>query len=122
MAVNDLAGDALPASYTPEHLFAGDAPVVTDAAPSLVASIAKYQVVALTATGVTTFIPGTHTAAQGVIAAQPITAIGQQVPYYSAGFFNHAALVWPAGTALDTFVERKAFFNGTPIHIGHVNA
>lgn len=118
MAVNDLAGSDLPATYTPEFLFAGDAPVVTNSAPSLVASIAKYEVAALTDTGVTTFVVGTHTAVQGVIVAQPISAIGQAVPYFSGGFFNHAALVWPAGATLDTLAERKKFFQGTAIHIG----
>lgn len=120
MAVNDLASGGLAGTWTPQQLFAGDAPIVTDAALSLVASISKYQVVALTDTGITTFVVGTHTAAQAVIAAQPVTAIGQQVPYFSAGFFNHAALVWPTGTALDTFEERKKFFQGTDIHIGHI--
>jgi hypothetical protein len=120
MAVNDLAGFELVGTYTPELIFAGDEPPKTDAAPSLVASIAKYQVVALVATGVTTFVVGTHTAAQAVIAAQPVTAIGQACPYFNAGKFNHAALVWPADASIDTYAERKAFFAGTTIKIGRI--
>jgi hypothetical protein len=120
MPVNDLASGDLVGTYTPELLFAGDEPPKTDAAPSLVASIAKYEVVALTATGVTTFVVGTHTAAQAVIAAQPCTAIGRQVPYFNAGKFNHAALVWPNNVAVDTYAERRAFFAGTTIKIGRI--
>lgn len=39
-------------------------------------------------------------------------------PYYSGGFFNHAALVWPAGAP--TLAARKAAFLGTNISIGSV--
>lgn len=119
MPVNDLAAGALVGTYTPELLFAGDEPPKSDSAPSLVASLAKYEVAALTATGVTTFVPGTHTAAQLVIVAQPVTAIGQAVPYFNAGKFNHAVLVWPAGTTLDTYAERRAFCTGT-VKVGKI--
>jgi hypothetical protein len=50
-----------------------------------------------------------------VIAAQAATT-GQAVPYYSAGFFNHAVLVWPG--AQSTLALRKLFFMGTPISVG----
>lgn len=118
MPVSDIASGALVGTQTTSDLFAGHAPVVTGFAPSLVASIVKYQVVALTATGITTFVSGTHTAAQAVIAAQPVSAIGQAVPYFSGGYFNHAVLTWPA--ALDTYEKRKHFMSGTPIFIGKV--
>ena len=55
MAVNDIASGALVGTWTQEILLAGDAPVTTDAAPAL-ADIAKYQLVAITATGVTPYV------------------------------------------------------------------
>jgi hypothetical protein len=118
MAVNDLASWAEYGPYTPEQLFAGDAKVVSNNAPSLVASLAKYELAALTATGVTTFVTGTHTIADAVVVAQPITAIGQQVPYFAAGFFNHAAITWPA--ALSTLALRKDFCGNSPIQVGAI--
>lgn len=120
MSVNDLAGGRKIGDLYPEQLFAGEAPIVTDAAPSLVAALAKYEVAALTATGVTTYVEGTHTAAQLVIVAQPITAIGQQVPFYVAGYFNNELLVWPAGLDVLGLAARKAFVKGTPVYIGNV--
>lgn len=39
-------------------------------------------------------------------------------PYYSGGFFNHAALVWPVGAP--NLNARKAAFIGTNISIGSV--
>ena len=68
MAVNDIASGALVGTWTQEILLAGDAPVTTDAAPAL-ADVTKYQLLALTATGVTPFVVATHTADQAVIAA-----------------------------------------------------
>lgn len=126
--VNDLAGGGLVGQYSPELLYAGEAPIVTDAAPSLVDDIEKYEVVVLTDTGIRKLdldgdsgaeppVPG-DTAAQCVIAAQPVASTGHQVPYFAAGKFNHEVLVWPE--ALDTYEKRKAFFNGTDIHIGHI--
>jgi len=120
MAVNDIASADIVGTYTPEQLFAGDSPVVSDAAPAL-AAIAKYQVCALTATGITPFVVGTHTAAQGVIAAQAASGASVQTPFFKAGYFNHAVLGWPAGATLDTYAERKAFFIGTMIQIGHIS-
>jgi hypothetical protein len=111
MAVNDLAGFNLVGTYTPELLFAGDEPPKSDAAVALAAFV-KYEVAALTATGIAKFVVGTHTAAQLVVVAQP-TASGAQCAYFNAGKFNHAALVWPADAALDTYIERRAFCTGT---------
>lgn len=100
-------------------LFVNEGEVTTSASPSLDATIAQYTVCALTATGVTRFVTGTHTKDQMVIAMAPITAIGQQVPIAVAGgTWNHEVLTWPTGTALDTFAERLAFVNGTPHTIG----
>lgn len=117
MAVNDLARYDLAGTFTPELLLAGDEPPKSDASVAL-AAFDKYEVAALTATGVAKFVPGTHTAAQLVIVAQPV-ASGAQCPYFNAGKFNHAALVWPAGTTLDTYAERLAFCTGT-VKVGKI--
>jgi hypothetical protein len=126
MAINDLAGGTLHTGYTPEQLFAGDAPIVTGQSVAL-ADLDKYQVVVLTATGLSgtfDFVgdmdPALVLPTQGincVITAQA-GLTGANVPYFSSGYFNHAALSWPA--ALDTLAKRKAFFAGTPIQVGEV--
>lgn len=118
MAVNDLAsGVDVVGTYTPEQLFAGEADITTGQSVAVSATIAKYQVCVLLATGLSTDFTGVTTGDKCVIAAQPATT-GQAVPYYLSGYFNHAALVWPA--AQDTLAKRKAFFAGTPIHVGSV--
>lgn len=118
MAVNDIASGALVGTWTQEILLAGDAPVTTDAAPAL-ADIAKYQLVAITATGVTPYVFATHTADKAFIAAQAATT-GEQAPYFKTGCFNHAIVGWPAGTDLDTYAERKAFFGNRALSVGKV--
>jgi len=120
MAVNDIAAGALVGTFASEILLAGDTPVKTDAAPAL-AAITKYQLIAITNTGVTPFVAGTHTADQAFIAAQAAST-GQQCPYFRTGCFNHAIIGWPAGTALDTYEERKAFFGNRPLTVGKVQA
>lgn len=116
-----LAGDA---SQTPPALkqpFVGDLPIATDSGVVATAAVVQYQVVALMPDEtLIPFVTGTHTVNQAVITAIA-GGVGKRVPYYTAGHFNHAALTWPAGTALDTLVERKQFFNGGTIKVGHVN-
>lgn len=103
------------------QLWIGGAPIITDAARSAVASMKKYELAALLPDNtVTTFIAGTHTAAQAVILAQPVYSVGQAAPYWNAGRFNHEAVQWPAGGAFDTYGERKAFLNGTMLHASHL--
>lgn len=117
MAVNDLAsGGTVHGPQTVEQLFAGDAPIVTGKGTSA-AAITKYQVVKLTTTG--TLDPDLSAVTNGekcVIAAQAAGGAGVAVPFYSAGYFNHAVLGWPG--ALSTLALRKEFFAGTSIHIG----
>lgn len=112
----DFAGYRVVDSFTPFKLFIGEAYICTDSAPAL-AAVAKYQVLALTATGVTPYVVGTHNGQQAVIAAQA-GAIGGQIPYWNAGKFNHAVLIWPAG--LDTLAKRKAELAGSPLMVGHL--
>lgn len=118
MPVNDLAGSTVYGTRTVEQIYAGEGPIITDAAPAA-AAITKYQVCALLPAGtITPFVSGTHTAAQLVVAMQP-AASGAQCPYAHTGVFNHAALTWPSGTALDTYEERRAFCTGT-LKVGHI--
>lgn len=120
MAVNDIAGGGLIGSYDPELLYAGEAPIVTDAAPTKVADVQKYEVLVLDVDGLRRpDISGGDTGAKCVIAAQPAAEIGSQVPYFAAGKFNHEVLTWPA--ELDTYAKRKNFFHGSDIHIGHIS-
>lgn len=122
---SDLAGsEQIGARGAPFQLWIGGAQSVTDAAIAAVA-FQKYEIAALDkAAGATLgqlvrFVPGTHAADQAVVVAQPVTA-GQSTPYWMEGRFNHEALIWPAGTAFDTYLERKAFFTGTILKVGHL--
>lgn len=117
MAVNDLAGGATYGPLTPEILLAGDEPIKTSNGTAG-AALSKYQVCAVTAAGVVVFVSGTHTAAQAVLAMQA-AASGAKVQYAYQGVFNDDLLAAQTGnatlyaaTAMDTFVERQAFFNG----------
>jgi hypothetical protein len=104
----------------PLQLFIGGVDVATDSGLAD-AAIEKYALIAILATGhVTPFVPGTHTGVQAAVAAQPV-AIGQECPYFLSGRFNHEAIVWPAGAALDTYVERKALLVGCKVQVGHLN-
>lgn len=127
---NDLAaGGTLYGPYTPEQIFAGESEIVTGNAVAITA-VDKYQVVVLTALGLSEVFdfdgsgaiatPGVALPTQGincVITAQAAGA-GDNCPYYSGGYFNHAALSWP--TELDTLAKRKAFFAGSGIQIGEI--
>lgn len=119
MPVNDLAGSAVHGPLIPEQIYAGEGPRITDAAPALLA-ITKYQLCALTATGVTPFVLASHNAAQAVVAMQP-AAQGAQCPYIHTGILNHALIGWPAGAAVDSFEKRKAYMTGT-LKVGKITA
>ena len=119
--MNDLASSGLVGTKTVSNLFLRGY-TLTGEAPALAANFAKYEVAALTATGLAKLVPGTHTADQAVIVLQPSTAIGQGLGYAIDGIWNHEALVWPAGTALDTYAERKAFFGNRPLQVGKLAA
>ena len=117
MAVNDLAGVTTYSGLTPQQLLAGDTPVKT-AQGVAGANLTKYQIVAVTAAGVVVFVSGTHTAAQAALCMQDVSN-GGNVQYAYEGVFNDDLLASIAGNAtlyavaaMDTFVERKAFFNG----------
>ena len=118
---SDLAGYESLGSRGTFQLWIGGAPVHTESAKSAVAEFQKYELAALTDDGkITTFIVGTHTAKQACITAQPVLGIGNDVPYWDNGKFNHEAVIWPAGLAFDTYLERKAFLNGSMLKVGHL--
>lgn len=101
-----------------EGIFIGDAPIVTDSAPAL-AAIQQWQLCVLLATGITPYVPATHTTAapDKLVVAQVAAGIGKQCPYYVAGAFNHNLMVWPA--SLNTYALRKEAVLGSMIVIGH---
>lgn len=108
------------AGEDPFHLFAGEAPVVTDQGV-FTADTAQFTVLGRV-TATQELVAWDPAAADGsekavAIAAQPVDVSEQaEGPIYTGGYFNHAALIWPA--AIDTLAERKAAFDGTPIKIG----
>jgi hypothetical protein len=122
-----LASGGVLGTYTPIHLFAGEAPVITGA--ETVASgqgvLAQHRVVGrITASGLlAAHNPGADDGSQVAIGiltqGVDATSANQNVAIYKGGYFNHAALVWHANT--DTLVERKQAFDGTPIFIGTVS-
>lgn len=123
----DLAGDDLPASFSPTPLHAGDADVVTEEAVLGAGNLAKYTVVGrVTATGnLAVHNPAAVDGSQNPIGiltqAADATLATKRVAIYTAGFFNHAALVWDAGLA--TLAARQAAFrasSGHQIRIGSV--
>ena len=114
-----LAGSTVEADVAGiEGLFIGDAPIVTDSAPAL-ANIAQWQVCVLLPTGITPYVPATHTAAapDKIVVSQVAVTTGKQAPYYVAAALNHNMLVWPA--TLDTYAKRKEAVLGSMIIIGH---
>lgn len=115
-----LAGDRDSASAAPPQLFVGDSEVITDSAPAL-ADIDQWEVLVLTATGVTPYVVATHAALvpDKLVVAQVAVLSGQQCPYYSAAKLNHELLVWPAG--VNTYALRKELVQGSMIQIGHLN-
>lgn len=119
----DLASfESVRSTPKPFQLWVGEAPVITDAAKSAIAALPKYSLAALLKDGtLVQYAPATHTPQQAVITAQPIESVGQDVPYWNAGKFNHMAINWPDGVDLDTYAERKALLQGTMLLVGHVN-
>lgn len=123
----DLASDELVGSSSPTPLFAGDADVVTEEAILDTGNLAKYTVVGrVTATGKIiacdpAAVDGSQTPIGILTQAADATAADKRVAIFTAGFFNHAALVWAAAT--NTLALRQAAFRagtGHQIRIGSV--
>ena len=113
-----FAGNVDLGTYSPVHLFAGSADIVTDNF-QVGANLAQYQVFAVNAAGKA--VPHDPTAADGTEKAVGITlyavtqSAGGNVAGYIGGDFNHEVLVWHA--SLDTLAKRKAAFLRTNIAI-----
>lgn len=113
-----LAGNRNLGSFLASQLWAGEAPIITDSAPALV-PITQWQLCALTNTGITPFVAGTHVGQQAVISVIGVAA-GAQCPYWNAGKFIADAVTWPA--TINTLPLQKALLIGSMLHVGHVNA
>ena len=116
--VRQIAADLDAAGADPQ--LAIWAMIETPRALMALADIAKWQVCVLLATGVTPYVPATHTTAapDKLVIAQVAVTSGQQAPYYVSGSFNHAVLGWPA--SLETLARRKEAFLGSLISINHL--
>jgi hypothetical protein len=116
----DLAGYEALGSRQPFQLWIGGTPVITDAGVSAVATLPIYSLAALLADNtVVAFDPATHDPKQAVITAVQIDAIGQAVPYWDSGKFNHEAVNFPA--AWNTYEERKTGLQGSMgLRVGHL--
>lgn len=120
MGKDIAAGRTVLGSTTPVQLFAGEAPVITSDYENTIA-VVKYGVYALDATGkIIAYDPaGTAPASvPRVVASQDTAVVGDRIAYFTGAFFNHEALVWPAG--LTTFEARRAAWPVGPIQIGRL--
>lgn len=125
---NDLASGELVTTSTPFHLYAGEAPVITEEAILDTGNLAKYTVV------------GRITASRKIVAHNPAASDGSEnaigittqpadatagdvkLAIFTGGFFNHSALVWDS--TLNTLALRQAAFQDSEmfhtIRIGSV--
>lgn len=121
----DLATSEM-TSFNNTQLLAGECELVSEECTVDAGVLAKYTVLGrITATGkVVQLNPGASDGSQiacGVL-TQPVNAGTADVRagMYTGGFFNHEALVWPAGVTHDTLIKRQAAFARTPIRIGAI--
>ena len=116
----DLAAYEVLGTRNPFQLWIGEAPIITDAGVSAVATLPIYSLAALLADNtIVAFDPATHNAKQAVITAVQIDAIGQAVPYWDSGKFNHESVNFPA--AWNTYEERKTGLQGSyDLRVGHL--
>ncbi|KAE8546155.1 head decoration protein [Marinobacter nauticus] len=116
--MSTLAGTSTDA-YTPRELFAGDAPVLTNAYTFAAAqTLAINSIVAFNTSGeLVEWVPGaadSTATAVGITCEAVDTTSGAAVnPIYEGGYFNTDALNWPDGT---TAAQKQAAFVGTAIH------
>lgn len=120
MADKDLASGELVGTQTITPLMAGDSEIVTEEAILDTGNLAKYTVVGrVTATGkVVAHAPAANDGSEKAIGiltqAANATSADQKVAIYTAGFFNHSALVWDA--SLTTLAARQKAFRDTTGH------
>ena len=123
----DIASGELVGTTTIVPLFAGDMNIVTEEGIVDTGVLEKHTVVGkITATGkLVVLTPGASDGSEkayGILTqAVDATSADVKVGVYIGGFFNDAALVWPANVAYDTLIERQAMFAGSSmIRIGTV--
>ena len=130
MTFRQLAGSEIIGTMPPSvQFFVGEAPIITDSAPALVA-IEKWQLLCLTETGVRPFVwtakgdAGNDDPSTMVISAYEIEA-GKQCPYYEAGRFNFEVIKLPdaltdAANPMSKLPMIKAELRGSMIKWGHL--
>lgn len=118
----DLAGFESLGSRGSFQVWIGGTPVITDAGVAGTAAfpVAKYTLCALMPDNtVVPYVPATHKPEQAVINAQPIEKLGQAVPYWDSGKFNHECINFPA--AWNTYLLRKNGLVGSMgLRVGHL--
>lgn len=116
----DLAAFETVGSRGAFQLWIGGTPVITDAGVSAVAALPIYSLAALLPDRtIVAFDPATHTAKQAVITAVLIEKVGQAVPYWDSGKFNHESVNFPP--AWDTYNERVTGLQGSNgLRVGHL--
>lgn len=109
MGQDIAAGEIDLGSFTPVQLFAGEAKIISGDY-ELAVDVVKYGVYALDATGkVIVWNPaGTAPATIPKLIASQAGVTGDRIAFFEGGYFNHAALTWPA--SLTTFETRRAAF------------
>lgn len=109
MGQDIAAGEIDLGSFTPVQLFAGEAKIISGDY-ELAVNVVKYGVYALDATGkVIVWDPaGTAPATIPKLIASQAGVTGDRIAFFEGGYFNHAALTWPA--SLTTFETRRAAF------------
>lgn len=127
---NLTAGFTSEGTFSMPNLFAGEQDVITTSLPLAASTaVSKNQVLSLNTSGNLVPLDPAQTDGREIMVAIAVEAAASEgsvrnIPVYIAGFFNHAALVWPAGAALDTFAERRAAARLSPsnINIGELGA
>lgn len=115
------AGGTVEGTYAYNQLFAGDQDdVITEEAVVVAGqNLAKYTVVGrIAASGKLAVynpaaVDGTEKAI-GILTQAANAVADTRVAIFTAGFFNHTALVWPAGVA--TLLARQDAFRATTGH------
>lgn len=107
MANNPIASGSLVGSFVPVDTAA----CYETAASVALTALTKWQIAALTATGVTAYVTGTHTPDMAVIVMND-AAVGKAVNFVTEGEgFNVDSLTWPA--AVNTYALRLEFAQKT---------
>ena len=106
----------------PDDMLAGEMPLITGQGEIGNAAVAARTVLMVGSSGNAGKLvayDGTPGAAVAIAAAD--LKASARGPIYEGGYFNHEWLIWPAGSTMDTYLERKtAFASGSTIKVGKV--